>query len=673
MRGNKLFQKVINYFIEQKIIVGISVLLAALLAVPFWGSGSLEIYDSPGHVGLVWYLKEHLWPNFSGWNPFFLTGWPQGIFYPSLFHWVSATLSFLIGIENSIKLIILLGILSVPFSAYYAVKNTITERKYWLPATFLVLVFLAVLPNFLGIGFRGLFQIGLIPNFISTPILLVFIGLVHSQLKKGKFIWSPLIFAVLILIHLVAAISAGIYLLIYSLTLWWSKELKTKSLILLIAISGLVTSFFWVPFLLNFSQTSVSAHVPSYFLPNIVLAIFSIALLLYSIRGRQSVAIALATFSSILLVLAAVDAWLINNAVGSSLFNILYPLHIYRFQPYAYLALILALGPSLTRIGWLKRERHFEVRFASIALFLILLVYLIVRNPIVSNASFALDSDPKIEGRFIESFRRTESDPLLYSAQTKLVTENPENNPWAYGLFTDSTQNGPYLGSLIRSLRPDAYPEGEGDLVETKFINEKNVEKAIDLFGIKYALNLNESKSCAEIGKWEATGEEKIYSVVKVGKGELAGVTNLNPIPVGSDFNKKVEEWWDKDGEWSTLPFSAKSTVENIDTAKFDPGTKVELVSHNEDWTNMKLNIVSEAPQPTLVKFSYFPWWKATVGSESVPIYQAAPNQMLIFANGEVDLEYKEPVWLKFLYLISVATLLLVAFQLVKKGKTKNS
>lgn len=667
MKGNFLVQKVINYFIEQKIVVGLSVVLLVLIAVPFLGSNSLEIYDSPGHVGLIWYLKEFLWPSFSGWNPFFLTGLPQGIFYPSLFHWLGATLAFLIGIESAMKVVVLAAILVLPFATYYAVKNTISEVKYKLPFTLLVLIFLAALPNFLGIGFRGLFQIGLIPNFISTPILLVFIGLVHSQFRRGKFLWTSLILAVLILTHLVAAISAGVYLLIYSLTLWWNKELQIRSLIFLIIISGLLTSFFWLPFLLNFSQTSVSAHVPSYFLPNIVLAIISIALLVTSFRDRQSsVVIALATFASVFLVLAVVDSWLINNASGSNLFNVFYSLHVYRFQPYAYLALILASGSYLTKIDWLKKESYFDIRFTSIILFLILLVYLIVRNPIISNASVILDNDLKLEGRFIESFRRTESDPLLYSAQTKLVTSDPENNPWAYGLFTDATQNGPYLGSLIRSLRPEAYPEGDGNFIETKSLHEENVEKALDLFGIKYVLNLNEDEAGTDIGEWEDTGKKKNYTIVKVGNGELADVVSLNPISVGGDFDKKVEEWWDKDEEWGTLPFSAEPTIENIDAAKFDSGTKVELVSHNKDWTKMKLNIVSRAPQPVLIKFSYFPWWNAKVDDKPVPIYQAAPNQMLIFANGEVDFEYKEPVWLKFLYAISVVTLLFVVYKSYK-------
>jgi len=103
MKGNNLVQILINYLREQRILVGLSLVFLGLLVVPFWKSNGLEIYDAPGHVSLIWYIKEFLWPNISGWNPFFLSGWPQGIFYPSLFHWVTATLGFLVGIDTAIK------------------------------------------------------------------------------------------------------------------------------------------------------------------------------------------------------------------------------------------------------------------------------------------------------------------------------------------------------------------------------------------------------------------------------------------------------------------------------------------------------------------------------------------------------------------------------------------
>ena len=654
--------------LEQYILIGL-LLISFALAFLFWRS-DLSIYDTSGHVSLVWYIKEYLWPKPAGWNPFFLVGFPQGLFYPSLFHWLAATLSFVVGIEVAIKLIVSLAILALPFAVYYAVKNTILDTKYQMPVTILIFVFLAALPNFLGIGLRGLFQIGLLPNFVSTPILLLFFGLVHSQFKKNRFLLISLILSVLVLTHLVAAIVAILYLLTYCKILWFRKQLKIKTLAYLVGTAAVWTSFFWIPFLINFSFTSVSAHLPSYFSPNVGLALITIPLLWLSWKKGFDESVALCSLALFLLVLAVVDSLLIAINHSSLLFDFLYPLHIYRFQPYAYLALILAFGSLLAQIHWSLGER--QIRLIAVILFLLFAGYTFARSPVVGESKLFL-KEVNLGGRFIESFRRTESDPLLYYAQTNLVMGSPDENQWAYGLFTDATPNGPYLGSLIRSLRPEAYPEGESEFVETKFIDSKNIKHALDLFGIKYLLNLNEVPANEAVGKWKVGGKEKNYFVQRAGEGTLIEVASLNPIPTTGDFEKRVEEWWDMENGWTTLPFKLESNIGNLNTYNLNPKTEVQILEHNRDWTRIKLNIASSTPQPVLVKFSYFPWWSAHQNGRDVPIYRAAPNLMLVFANGELGLEFKEPAWLNFLYLISSATILGVIFQLFRQQRIPGS
>ena len=654
--------------LEQYILIGL-LLISFALAFLFWRS-DLSIYDTSGHVSLVWYIKEYLWPKPAGWNPFFLVGFPQGLFYPSLFHWLAATLSFVVGIEIAIKLIVSLAILALPFAVYYAVKNTILDTKYQMPVTILIFVFLAALPNFLGIGLRGLFQIGLLPNFVSTPILLLFFGLVHSQFKKNRFLLISLILSVLVLTHLVAAIVAILYLLTYCKILWFRKQLKIKTLAYLVGTAAVLTSFFWIPFLINFSFTSVSAHLPSYFSPNVGLALITIPLLWLSWKKGFDESVALCSLALFLLVLAVVDSLLIAINHSSLLFDFLYPLHIYRFQPYAYLALILAFGSLLAQIHWSLGER--QIRLIAVILFLLFAGYTFARSPVVGESKLFL-KEVNLGGRFIESFRRTESDPLLYYAQTNLVMGSPDENQWAYGLFTDATPNGPYLGSLIRSLRPEAYPEGEGRFAETKTVDPENTQHALDLFGIKYVLYLHEDEIGQEVGRWKVGGEDKVYSVLQAGIGSLVEVTSLNPVPTSGDFEKRVEEWWDQDGGWTNLPFKTETEIVNFDTDKFDSKTRVVVAAHNDDWTKVKLNIDAEAPQPVLVKFSYFPWWKARADGHEIQIYRAAPNLMLIFANGELGLEFKEPAWLNFLYLISSATILGVIFQLFRQQRIPGS
>ena len=657
-----MIQNMRIYLLQKKILIGLSLVLLGFIVVPFWTTNSLGIYDAPGHVSLVWYLKGYLWPGISGWNPFFLSGFPQGLFYPSLFHWVSATLAFLVGVDTAVKLVVSAAIVLLPFSVLYAVKNTISEEKYWFPFTFFTVFFLALLPGFLGVGFRGLFQIGLIPNFVSIIFFFVFIGLLFSEFKKGKVVWLALVFSVLILTHLVTAIAAGLLLVTYLKVSWFGfhKEIKFKPLIIFGLSTTLLTAFFWIPFILNFSQTSTSIHVASYFSLNLVLGLVGIVIISFAYRNRSKESLVLSALALFLISIAIMDSWLISSNSQSLLADFLYSLHVYRFQPYAYLTLILSFGGVLTKISWQLDERF--LRGSTTVLFLIILVYLFSRSPVVMDANLTL-VDTQVEGRFIESFRRTESDPLLYTAQTKLVMQNPQENQWAYGLFTDSTPNGPYLGSLIRSFRPEAYPEGEGKFIETKVIDRRNIHHALDIFGINYTLNLGETGIGKRIGTWEVEGEKQTYFLEKVNSSEIAEVFSLPPEAIAEGFDKKMDGWWNQDKEWISLPVEANE----LDIERFDPRTKVEIVSHNEDWTNIKLNIVSDTPQPVLVKFSYFPWWKATMNGENVPIYRAAPNQMLVIAKGEVDLEFRKPYWINWLYVVSAMMLVGLIYSLIKR------
>jgi uncharacterized membrane protein len=72
----------------------------ALLAVliPFFRWNNLLEWDFPGHYNAIWYIKTHLLPWPTGWNPYFYCGYPQGMFYPPLAHYLVALLSFPMGI-----------------------------------------------------------------------------------------------------------------------------------------------------------------------------------------------------------------------------------------------------------------------------------------------------------------------------------------------------------------------------------------------------------------------------------------------------------------------------------------------------------------------------------------------------------------------------------------------
>ena len=62
--------------------------------------------DAVGHYFFVWFIKAHLFPHLIGWNPFFYSGTVQNQYYPGLFHYLAAILSFTIPIDKAMKFLL---------------------------------------------------------------------------------------------------------------------------------------------------------------------------------------------------------------------------------------------------------------------------------------------------------------------------------------------------------------------------------------------------------------------------------------------------------------------------------------------------------------------------------------------------------------------------------------
>ena len=611
---------------SQYILIGLTI-VSALLAFLFW-QNPLTVYDTAGHVSLVQTAVE-FWPKFSGWNSSELLGWPAGVFYPSFFNWLATTISFLTDVPTAIKLLISASIVVLPFSIYAFTRSIIEDKLWSALATVGLFVLLLLFPNFLGTGFRSLFQIGLLSNFFALPLFFLFLTSIH---REKSFVVSGLLLGVIVLTHIVAAIAAGIYLF-SRLT-----RMKLVQAFKILGLAAVLTAFFWIPFLVNLEYPSVSRHVGSYFLPNIAVFVFSLGLLLYSLKRKHSNLLTLSSVSTLLSLLAVVDAYLIRTN-GTSFF--LYQFHVYRFQPFAYLFLATAVSVLTSKL--VKCDQWgFAKTGALFGGFGLVVLILLAKNPAVLPDSRLEITNPEgINGRFIETFRRTESDPYWYEAQTEVVAKNPKAS-WAYGLFTDSTPNGPYLGSVIRSMRPDAYPEDEGNFLETTTIDEKRLPGLLSYLGINYLVHLDSPKG-EKIGTLQPT-DGRITPVVtknitaeRVNNSALFDIVRLPLKPVESNWNKEVEKWWLAKGEITEIPY-LKTEGEITEVSKKDvQAARVQVVEQNENRTRFKLDVRSDASVPVLAKISYFPYWKA-IGSDGqeIQIYRAAPNLMLFEAKGEV-------------------------------------
>ncbi len=86
---------------------------------PFCFSNNLEGFDAAGQYANAYYIRSAFWPWPGGWNAMLLTGFPQGLFYPPFFHWLSAAVSFVLPLQFAYKLILSLAVIAFPLVYFY--------------------------------------------------------------------------------------------------------------------------------------------------------------------------------------------------------------------------------------------------------------------------------------------------------------------------------------------------------------------------------------------------------------------------------------------------------------------------------------------------------------------------------------------------------------------------
>jgi uncharacterized membrane protein len=165
---------------------------AALLCVlvPFVRWNNLLEWDFPGHYAAIWYMKTRLLPWASGWNPYFYCGYPQGMFYPPLAHYIAALLSMIIGIGPAMKVLVVVSVLLLPITFYaFSRRWGLSDLQAAVCSTWMTMVLflsgeaLGTLP--LGSDLRSTVNVGLFANALSLPILFAFLATFGKPGRSG--------------------------------------------------------------------------------------------------------------------------------------------------------------------------------------------------------------------------------------------------------------------------------------------------------------------------------------------------------------------------------------------------------------------------------------------------------------------------------------------------------
>lgn len=615
-------------------------LIVLFLALAYILLDTLSVYDAPGHVLAVYTAKAHL-PAWSFWSSDFL-GWSQGSSYPPGIHWIMACFATFMGVTAAVKAVVVVSIIVLPYSIWRYLRSI----QYDGIGGFLVFIFLFIVllvaPDYMGSSISSLFNLGLITNFVAMPLLFFFMTSVEYLIKDGSkanVVVVGFLLGILFWVHMVIAIIGVAYLFVVILQKLANRKLKDLTPLFISVLLGLLFS---APFIISMLSSMKNQGWPgegiaSLLIPNILTFLLSLFVGFKFFKKGKQIPLRLSTLSAAFALVCTLDG-LLFLVFKTSFF--IERFHVYRFQIFAYLFFVLAAsGLVIHNLEYKSTKTKNQIKVVAV---LTLLAIILMNNPYnFSYACVKVNDDIAVNGRFLESFSRSESYPSPYSFQV-LLAESNSSSSWAYGLFVESAPNSAYLKSLSRSLSKDVNLLTPGLQsaklvpIDEVILPENRLEDALELFAIENVISLN-GNSISSSGTWARNGTEKYYHINDLNKQSLAEVPKFKLVPIKSNWNVAVSDWWRGIGPITTLPYDASSQIITVAIDSYNSNIIVDIIEQSEH--KISLDIRSLQPVPVLIKTTYSSDWKArTVDGRKIIIFKAAPYLMLVQASGRVDI-----------------------------------
>lgn len=704
----KEIESFIKSYYNLLIIVTLDVVL---IIVPFLFSNNLEGFDSVGHLANAYYIKEAFWPWPDGWNMMTLSGYPQGLFYPSLFHWLAAALSFIMPLALAFKLLIVSAALAFPIVVFLLAKKLFNSDKIACFATTIVSIFyffeIAISGNLFSDLFYGMFS-----HLFSLTILLLYLYFLFNSLNNKKHWRAAGIFLGLTLLsHIITGVVAFLFAIIL-IILSKNDFVRLKSLLKHLLIGALISACWWLPFLINVSYTSGS-NASRVSEPIVLLLIpFIIILNIFTFRKKTEPALFFKAIS-VLSTLIFIGCLLGNSLNIDSL-----AIHSARFVIYP----ILLAPLSLTYLIFQSKINWKSLNLGVIACFFFYVFFF----RIIPVGPFATDIIDKVEnswqeGRAIVIGNSSYLDARFHSTRMKLAMEH--NMPIFEGLFVESSANGWYIMSLLNSW--DSYRQNFV-WAYTNLQDVDNIAWGAEIFGINYEYRLSDkspkedkisliesrekqlvSRSASstknayskeasnlyfKIQKEDVANNTRIMEIMgesrpglyfqtlyKINNTGLAEALSVAPINIENNWDDNVKKWWTTDWLKATstsfYDYSKPILVYGAEPSEWElaPRNKnLDLVSVGKrmDTFVVDASVINRAA-PIYVKVGYFPFWKAydQFGHE-LKIYKSSPNFMLVYGRGIITFKYQKPWYYYGAYIVSgLAILFLTISYFTQKNK----
>jgi len=661
----------------------------------FISTSNLAGLDLIGNYSLVWLMHNFL-SSFSitGWTNLWFCGMPVFVFYPPLFFIVSSVLSYvsfgLLSILMSYKILIISCLLFLPLIMYYCSKNMGFNELESFFISLWILSYLFIHGIFSGIN--QTLNFGLITQMFGLNLLGVFMGelfRIHDFFNMRRTFTLGVLMGLVILSHVFIGIISFICLFVFLVLNFGKNVVKAVIIIGLIAFS--FSSPWWMSMLFNVTFLETYGWNP------MKLSQFSLVLMFFSLFVFLNFKTQNKFFLTMLFLIV-----LYMGVMGLP-----FELQYDRFFAYSFFfGSILAGIGSYTLYEFVsKKITKTHVRNAILIVLIIVPIILILTAHVEKGWKSKLEIDELMsyikenlgEGRIlIESDKKLGNDYRTLMERIPIETGKPVLNQ----LHIDSV-SGPYTLALQSyvSSHPKQNPICKmcGSIIsESKELILEQMEK----FNVKYVISTNKKsknflddflifkENIGEFYVFEVPIDETYYEIPQ-----------YKPIIVISDFKgseyswKKLSELVFVDKNLQNLTFVWSPTMDvnyenfgaviklkdvrirgNISVYEPTEGERMEdfmnrikgeLFIKNEvkaavenfNFNNEKIQfkVKSKDEVPILLKFSYFPNWDS-----SKKIYLANPSLMLVYAKGDVALEYEKNRY--EMIGLTVSIILIIAF-----------
>ena len=334
----------------EAIITGLVVLFVCGFVFKYLEPSKLFLNTTPtgGDMGAhVWqpaYMRDHLLTHFrlTGWAPDWYAGFPSLVFYfplPSLF---IVILSEFLHYNVAFKLITVLGLVTLPFCAWFFGK--MARFNFPGPACLAV----ATLPYLFSTNFTiygGNIASTMAGEFgfsISLSVGLIVLGLVARGLETGKYrAWASLALVVTFMCHLLPGIFVVAGALVLTVMRWDRRSWRWMAPVFGVA-AGLA-AFWWIPFFVrlpyatNMGYQKVTQYWANLYAKQLWLLLLAVLGALVSFLRRQRLGI-------FLTIMAALSALVFRFAPQARLWNA-------RVLPFWFICLYLLAGVAVAEGG----------------------------------------------------------------------------------------------------------------------------------------------------------------------------------------------------------------------------------------------------------------------------------------------------------------------------------